>query len=51
VGPNLDQLKPPAPVVAHQVEVGGGAMPPFKGQLSAAQIKAVADYVAKVAGK
>ena len=37
VGPNLDQLKPSEATVAHQVEVGGGAMPPFKGQLSAAR--------------
>jgi mono/diheme cytochrome c family protein len=51
VGPNLDQLKPSQAVVAHQVEVGGGAMPPFKGQLSPAQIQAVATYVASVAGK
>jgi mono/diheme cytochrome c family protein len=51
VGPNLDQLKPPAPVVAHQVEVGGGAMPAFKGTLTPAEIKAVAAYVASVAGK
>lgn len=51
VGPNLDQLKPPQPVVQHQVEVGGGAMPPFKGTLSPAQITAVAKYVSSVAGK
>ena len=51
VGPNLDTLKPPEPVVEHQVEVGGGAMPPFKGVLSPAQIKVVAGYVAAVAGK
>lgn len=51
VGPNLDQLKPSKQVVAHQVEVGGGAMPAFKGQLSDAQIQAVADYVSKSAGK
>jgi len=51
VGPNLDQLKPSASIVQHQVEVGGGAMPAFKGRLSDAQIKAVADYVASVAGK
>jgi mono/diheme cytochrome c family protein len=51
VGPNLDQLKPPANIVQHQVEVGGGAMPAFKGQLSAAQIQAVAQYVSSVAGK
>jgi mono/diheme cytochrome c family protein len=51
VGPNLDQLKPAEATVEHQVEVGGGAMPSFKGQLSAAEIKAVAKYVSSVAGK
>jgi len=51
VGPNLDQLKPSKAVTAHQVEVGGGAMPAFKGQLSAAQIEAVAEYVSSSAGK
>jgi mono/diheme cytochrome c family protein len=51
VGPNLDQLKPSQAKVAHQVEVGGGPMPAFKGQLSPAQIQAVAAYVSSVAGK
>ncbi len=51
VGPNLDQLKPSQSVVQHQVEVGGGVMPAFKGQLSDAQITAVAKYVAGAAGK
>jgi mono/diheme cytochrome c family protein len=51
VGPNLDTLKPNSARVAHQVEVGGGAMPSFKSMLSAAQIKAVSDYVASSAGK
>jgi cbb3-type cytochrome c oxidase subunit III len=51
VGPNLDTLKPAQPVVEHQVEVGGGAMPPFKGTLSPTQITAVAKYVSSVAGK
>ncbi len=51
VGPNLDDLKPSKAKVAHQVEVGGGAMPAFKGQLSDAQIQAVAAYVSSVAGK
>ncbi len=51
VGPNLDQLKPSAATVAHQVEVGGGPMPAFKGTLSPAQIAAVAAYVSSVAGK
>jgi cbb3-type cytochrome c oxidase subunit III len=51
VGPNLDQLKPSQPVVQHQVEVGGGVMPAFKGKLTDAQIAAVAKYVAANAGK
>ena len=51
IGPNLDQLKPPQPIVQHQVEVGGGVMPAFKGKLSDAQITAVAKYVSSVAGK
>ena len=51
VGPNLDQLKPSGATVAHQVEVGGGPMPAFKGTLSPAQIAAVAAYVSSVAGK
>ena len=51
VGPNLDQLKPSTAVVAHQVMVGGGAMPAFKGKLSDAQIQAVAKYVSSSAGK
>jgi mono/diheme cytochrome c family protein len=37
--------------VQHQVEHGGGIMPAFKGQLTAAQITAVAKYVSSVAGK
>ena len=51
VGPNLDQLKPVKATVAHQVEVGGGAMPAFKGQLSPAEIDAVATFVSGSAGK
>ena len=51
VGPNLDQLKPAQPIVHHQVEFGGAAMPPFKGTLSPAEITAVAKYVSSVAGK
>jgi mono/diheme cytochrome c family protein len=30
---------------------GGGRMPAFGGRLSAAEIDAIADYVARVAGK
>jgi mono/diheme cytochrome c family protein len=51
VGPNLDGLKPSKDTVAKQVTNGGGGMPPFKGQLTPAQIQAVADYVSSVAGK
>jgi cbb3-type cytochrome c oxidase subunit III len=51
VGPNLDQLKPPFATVKRQAENGGGAMPAFQGRLSAAQIEAVAHYVADNAGK
>ncbi len=51
VGPNLDQLKPSQSIVQHQVINGGSAMPAFKGQLTPAQITAVAKYVSSVAGK
>jgi mono/diheme cytochrome c family protein len=51
IGPNLDTLKPSEPTVQHQVEVGGGPMPAYKGRLSDAEIKAVAKYVSSVAGK
>ncbi len=50
VGPDLDTLKPDAATVKHQVENGGGAMPAFKGVLTAKQIEDVAGYVAQVAG-
>lgn len=51
VGPDLDQLKPASAIVMRQVENGGGGMPAFKASLTAAQIKAVSDYVASSAGK
>ena len=51
IGPNLDQLKPPQSIVQRQVINGGGAMPAFKGQLTPAQITAVAKYVSSVSGK
>jgi mono/diheme cytochrome c family protein len=51
VGPNLDDLKPDEPTTERQVTNGGGPMPAFKGQLSGAEIKAVSQYVASVAGK
>lgn len=51
IGPNLDQLKPSLSRVQRQVINGGTVMPAFKGQLTPAQITAVAKYVASVAGK
>jgi cbb3-type cytochrome c oxidase subunit III len=51
IGPNLDQLKPSEAIAKHQVEVGGGVMPAFKGKLTDAQITAVAKFVASSAGK
>lgn len=50
-GPNLDLLKPPFALVLKKVHTGGAIMPSFKGVLSEAQIKAVARYVSKHAGK
>jgi mono/diheme cytochrome c family protein len=51
IGPNLDQLKPSEAIAKHQVEVGGGVMPAFKGKLTDAQIAAVAKFVSSSAGK
>jgi mono/diheme cytochrome c family protein len=45
VGPNLDQSKKDEAGVIKQVTNGGAVMPPFKGKLTAAQIKAVAHFV------
>jgi cbb3-type cytochrome c oxidase subunit III len=50
VGPNLDQLKPSLAIATHQVTVGGGVMPSFKGKLTPQQIDAVAKYVSSHAG-
>jgi cbb3-type cytochrome c oxidase subunit III len=51
VGPNLDQARPSKALVIDRVTNGQGGMPSFKGQLSEAQIEAVADYVSSNAGK
>jgi cbb3-type cytochrome c oxidase subunit III len=51
IGPNLDQLKPSFEITKHQVEVGGGVMPAFKGKLTPEQIDAVAKFVSDNAGK
>ena len=45
VGPNLDAADPPVSLVLDRVEHGKGGMPSFAGQLSDAQIRAVARYV------
>jgi mono/diheme cytochrome c family protein len=47
VGPNLDQLRPDAQKVSHQVRSGGVGMPSFSKKLSATQIQQVADFVSK----
>jgi mono/diheme cytochrome c family protein len=51
IGPNLDQVRPAAATVSAIVQSGSGAMPSFATRLSAAQIAAVAQYVASVAGR
>jgi DMSO/TMAO reductase YedYZ molybdopterin-dependent catalytic subunit/mono/diheme cytochrome c family protein len=50
VGPNLDTLAPGTARVESAVTNGVGAMPGFGGQLSEAQIKDVATYVAEATG-
>lgn len=50
VGPDLDQVKPAQQLVIDRVTNGLGAMPSFKGKLSADQIRAVAAYVSTTAG-
>ncbi len=51
VGPNLDELMPDEATVEQQVTNGGGGMPAFEGQLSEAEIQAVAEYVSSSAGQ
>jgi mono/diheme cytochrome c family protein len=51
LGPNLDDAKPGYDTVLAKVTNGGGGMPSFGGQLSEQQIRDVAAYVAKSAGK
>jgi mono/diheme cytochrome c family protein len=48
--PNLDERRPSAEEVRRKVTEGGGGMPSFRGRLSEAQIRAVADYVSRSAG-
>jgi mono/diheme cytochrome c family protein len=51
VGPNLDDAKPSKELAVDRVTNGRGGMPAFEGQLSEAEIEAVADYVATAAGQ
>jgi cytochrome c oxidase subunit I len=51
VGPNLDAARPSKALVADRVRNGKRTMPSFKGQLSSAQIDAVAAYVSRAAGR
>ena len=51
IGPDLDTAKPDAGTVRTKVTNGSGAMPPFRGQLSQADIRAVAQYVAEKADR
>lgn len=46
VGPNLDEMKPDQEKVRNAVAKGVGNMPPYGDSLSAAEIAAVARYVA-----
>lgn len=50
VGPVLDELKPDEGRVVAAVRGGIGAMPPFAGSLTDAQIRALARYVSKASG-
>ncbi len=51
VGPSLDELKPDLEQSLRAVRDGVGIMPAFRDKLSAAQIEAVARFVAETAGK
>lgn len=46
VGPNLDETRPSRQLVIDRVTNGKGGMPSFKGRLTDAEIRAVADFVA-----
>jgi mono/diheme cytochrome c family protein len=50
VGPNLDSIGPDAALVEATVTAGRGVMPAFGERLTPEEIKAVAEYVASVAG-
>ena len=50
VGPNLDESRPSKELAVDRVTNGMGAMPSFEDTLDAAQIEAVAEYVASSSG-
>jgi mono/diheme cytochrome c family protein len=50
IAPNLDDLKPSEATVLSVVTEGVGVMPSYADKLTEAQISAVAEYVARVAG-
>jgi cytochrome c6 len=51
VGPSLDELNLDKAKVLEAVRKGVGVMPPFADKLTPEQVEAVADYVARIAGK
>jgi mono/diheme cytochrome c family protein len=51
IGPDLDKTKPTVEKAVRQIANGGGGMPPFRGQLTNAQIRALAEYIVRVGGK
>jgi cbb3-type cytochrome c oxidase subunit III len=51
IGPNLDQSMPSLQKAITQITNGGGGMPPFKDQLTQQQIRALAQYLVRVAGR
>ena len=51
IGPNLDESQPSKDLAVERVTNGQGVMPPFRDQLTEAQIDAVAEYVSTAAGR
>jgi cytochrome c oxidase subunit 1 len=51
VGPSFDQVRPSKALAVDRITNGKGGMPSFKGQLTGAQIDAVAAYVAAAVGR
>jgi mono/diheme cytochrome c family protein len=48
VGPNLDDAQPALDEAIEQIANGGNGMPPFKDQLSEAEIRSLAQYIVDV---